>query len=61
MSKVYLSSSTNSQKFTTCCGVAICEDQNNCPECKEEVDKNCFGCRPQRPNRRERLELGLEE
>ena len=28
---------TNSTMFTTCCGVAICNDQMNCPRCGEEV------------------------
>ena len=34
---VYLSSPTNSTLFTTCCHVAICEDQVRCPGCGEEV------------------------
>lgn len=37
MRSVFLCSPTNSQMFTTCCRVAICEDQAHCPRCKEEV------------------------
>lgn len=28
---------TNSTMFTACCRVAICDDQKNCPVCKEPV------------------------
>lgn len=28
---------TNSTMFTACCGVAICDDQPNCPTCKRKV------------------------
>lgn len=28
---------TNSTMFTTCCKVAICDDQANCPSCGEPV------------------------
>jgi len=28
---------TNSTFFTECCHVAICDDQCNCPKCKEPV------------------------
>lgn len=34
---VYFSSPTNSTFFTTCCSVAICDDQRKCPKCKEDV------------------------
>ena len=34
---VFLCSPTNSTMFTTCCRVAICDDQGYCPECKEPV------------------------
>ena len=34
---VYLSNSTNSTMFTTCCDVAICSDQQQCPKCKKYV------------------------
>ena len=37
MSSVYLSSPTNSQMFTTCCHLAICDDQQKCPGCKQDV------------------------
>lgn len=37
MSTVYLCSPTNSTMFTTCCNVAICDDQSRCPNCKLEV------------------------
>lgn len=30
-------SGTNSTFFTECCRVAICDDQSNCPRCKEKV------------------------
>jgi hypothetical protein len=28
---------TNSTMFTTCCSVAICDDQRRCPSCDREV------------------------
>ena len=28
---------TNSTLFTECCSVAICDDELNCPECKNPV------------------------
>jgi hypothetical protein len=28
---------TNSTMFTQCCGVAICNDQERCPSCEENV------------------------
>ncbi len=37
MSTVYFCSSTNSTFFTTCCHVAICDDESMCPMCKEEI------------------------
>lgn len=37
MPSVYLCSSTNSTMFTTCCSVAITDDQAHCPQCKSEV------------------------
>jgi len=37
MSTVYLCSPTNSTMFTTCCEVAICDDEGSCPKCKEDV------------------------
>jgi len=37
MKQVFLSSPTNSQMFTRCCNVAICDDQALCPRCREEV------------------------
>lgn len=37
MASVFLCSPTNSTMFTTCCEVAICDDQSFCPLCKEEV------------------------
>lgn len=36
-STVYLCSPTNSTMFTTCCHVAICDDERRCPVCDEEV------------------------
>jgi len=37
MSSVYFCSGTNSTFFTSCCHVAICDDQEVCPVCKEKV------------------------
>ena len=37
MPSVYLCSPTNSTFFTTCCRVAICDDQQKCPACKKDV------------------------
>lgn len=34
---VFLCSPTNSQPFTNCCEVAICDHEPVCPRCKEEV------------------------
>ena len=38
MPSVFLYSPINSTMFTTCCEVAICDDQANCPVCKQEID-----------------------
>mgnify|MGYP003419561013 FL=1 len=37
MPSVFHCSPTNSTKFTTCCKVAICDDQQRCPVCREDV------------------------
>ena len=37
MARVRFDSKTNSTKFTTCCGCAICDDESRCPSCGEEV------------------------
>lgn len=37
MASVYYSSRTNSTFFTTCCNLAICDDQQKCPGCKADV------------------------
>jgi len=37
MPGVFFSSQTNSTFFTTCCRVAICDDQAQCPVCKADV------------------------
>lgn len=34
---VFLCSPTNSTMFTSCCKVAICDDQQTCPSCKTDV------------------------
>lgn len=34
---VYLCSRFNSTLFTTCCNVAITDDQKDCPRCRKEV------------------------
>ncbi len=38
MATVMLSGETNSQTFTTCCQVAICDDQEKCPICKQVIE-----------------------
>ncbi len=38
MSSVRFSSKTNSTLFTTCCNVAICNDQKQCPGCEQVID-----------------------
>ena len=37
MPTVFLSSPTNSQLFTTCCEVAICDYQDRCPVCEQVI------------------------
>lgn len=37
MSTVFIDNPYNSQHFTTCCKVAICPDQQRCPECNQDV------------------------
>jgi len=37
MSGVHYDSPTNSTFFTTCCQVAICNDQQKCPSCHKDV------------------------
>jgi len=37
MSSVYLCRPTNSTFFTTCCDVAVTDDENECPICKEDL------------------------
>ncbi|MDG9927460.1 MULTISPECIES: hypothetical protein [unclassified Pseudomonas] len=37
MATVFLCSPNNSTMFTTCCEVAVCDDQNRCPRCQQEV------------------------
>lgn len=34
---VFLCSPTNSQMFTNCCEVAICQDEKRCPSCNSLV------------------------
>ena len=38
MPGVYYSDRANSTTFTTCCHVAICDDQLLCPVCKQEIE-----------------------
>ena len=38
MASVYLDNPTNSTLFTTCCNVAICDHQERCPRCKQDVN-----------------------
>ena len=49
MAEVYYCSKTNSTCFTRCCEVAICDNQDACPACGEEVPYS----------RRERHEQGM--
>jgi transcription initiation factor IIE alpha subunit len=37
MSRVFLCCDTNSTMFTSCCETAICDHQQKCPECGEDV------------------------
>lgn len=37
MAGVFYCSPTNSTHFTTCCEVAICDDQGKCPRCHTAV------------------------
>lgn len=37
MPGVQFSGPNNSTLFTTCCGVAICDDERRCPVCQQEV------------------------
>lgn len=37
MATVFLSGPFNSQMFTTCCETAICDNQEKCPSCGDEV------------------------
>lgn len=37
MSRVFYCSPTNSTFFTTCCEVAITDDQEKCPVCRKDV------------------------
>ncbi len=37
MATVFLSGPNNSTMFTTCCEVAITDEQNRCPYCSQEV------------------------
>lgn len=38
MATVFLDSPTNSTLFTTCCEVAVCDDQRLCPRCQQAVE-----------------------
>ena len=37
MAGVFYANQYNSTFFTTCCRVAICDDQQKCPHCKKDV------------------------
>jgi hypothetical protein len=59
MPSVYLSSRFNSTMFTTCCSVAICDDQEACPQCKQIIEPQGHRARWERaygPQRRELAE-----
>lgn len=53
MAGVYYSSRLNSTFFTTCCHVAICDNQERCPKCAEDVYPF-----DERMDARERAEVG---
>lgn len=38
MATVFLDGPTNSTLFTTCCEVAILDDQEACPRCRQDVE-----------------------
>jgi len=57
MSDVRLSGPTNSQLFTTCCGLAICEDQERCPGCNVSVWPFDDDMEPDERNQYERHEV----
>lgn len=38
MATVFLDGPNNSTMFTTCCEVAVCDDQNSCPRCRQDVE-----------------------
>lgn len=42
MPTVFLCSPANSTMFTTCCKVAINNDEANCPRCKKEITPRSF-------------------
>jgi hypothetical protein len=37
MASVFYCSPTNSTFFTMCCQVAICDDEQKCPRCRQDV------------------------
>ena len=37
---LYLSSATNSTKFTVCCGLAVVESETKCPGCGARVERD---------------------
>lgn len=58
---VYLSSSTNSTIFTKCCGVAICDDEAYCPQCREEVIPGKNSTRSEKSEYRWKMAYGKEK
>lgn len=42
MPTVKFSGPTNSTFFTTCCGSAICDDESQCPTCKQEITPRSY-------------------
>lgn len=58
MKSVFLCSPTNSQMFTRCCEVAICDDQAFCPRCREEVYPGQEATNHQRRTKRWEMAFG---
>jgi hypothetical protein len=48
MATVYLDSPTNSTLFTTCCNVAINDDQKACPQCRRTITPEAASSRWER-------------
>lgn len=58
MNRVFLCSPTNSTMFTSCCQVAILDDEALCPHCKAEVYPGKDASTNQRRNSRWEMAYG---